>query len=267
MRRIEVLVGASVLLVACGGKAPAPIASASGTDVMHQVWDGGHSTDGTCSAVKACMEPKRGVACTEPPQVGVVQIIETPCLEGAKTWRIGQRSSNGSCAITEVTCADGRACDRSVRDVACPKPIDDVLRVAEPQTEPESPHADYSVSAVKNVEKGQAALAAHELDKAQEYFAFAVDRFPYSKYAHDAELGLLDVELARKDNVDETASKYCVFIEHHPFHPAVTSGDVACRVETALKRPCDRKNIRSSHCSPAAYCSSPAGESRPECRK
>ena len=123
------------------------------------------------------------------------------------------------------------------------------------------------MSAQKNVEKGQAALAAHQLDHAQKYFAFTLSRFPFSGFAHDAELGLADVEVARATViVEDTTVGYCQFIEHHPFHPAVTSGDVACRVQTAQKKPCDRARTWSAHCGRPKYCSSPAGESRPECR-
>ena len=150
----------------------------------------------------------------------------------------------------------------------------------EPTPEAEPPAADappanveYSVSVDKNMEKGRAALAANDHRAARAYFAFVVSRFPTSTKIHDAELGVLEADAAQyiaegRDDVD-TVTAHCSFIEHHPWHPRVVNGEVACQINKIQKAPCVAgQRVAPRYCSKLAYCAQvPKGElaKRPEC--
>ena len=118
---------------------------------------------------------------------------------------------------------------------------------------------EYSVSAVRNVEKGRDALGRHDLAAARAYFEFVIARFPFSGHAHDAELGLLDADAdemiaSGRDDID-TVVGYCGFITHHPFHPRVTSGEIACRIHTIQKTKCAPDDRTASrYCGAPGYC-------------
>jgi hypothetical protein len=155
----------------------------------------------------------------------------------------------------------------------CPAPT--------PPTESKSPEAtdemkavvpagvDYSVSAENNLIKGRESLVAKNYEAATAYFAFVLSRFPLSKFTHDAELGLVEAEVEARPVIGseyETAA-YCTFIQHHPFHPLVLNGDLACRVNKLQKSPCVAKQtLPSKYCPQPAYCSERAASTRPECK-
>ena len=91
---------------------------------------------------------------------------------------------------------------------------------------------------------------------------------------HDAELGLLDAAAMQflaegRDDVD-TVVDHCHFIEHHPWHPRVVNGDVACQINKIQKTPCVAgERIATRYCGAVKYCADvPKGElaKRPECK-
>lgn len=141
---------------------------------------------------------------------------------------------------------------------------------AEPDKLP--PGVEVSVNAERNITKGQEALDKNDLAAARAYFEFVISRFPQSKFRHEAELGLLDIEAAGylaegRDDVD-TTNGYCGFIEHHPWHPRVVSGDLACRLNKVQHTPCDPKDtFARRYCGIPAYCQNAEAAKRPECKK
>jgi hypothetical protein len=101
---------------------------------------------------------------------------------------------------------------------------------------------DFSVTAQQNLEKGRAALLAEDPRTARAYFQFAIDRFPMSSLRHDAELGLIEADAIEyiaqgRDDID-TITNHCVFIAHHPSHPRVVDGTVACEINRIQGTPC-----------------------------
>jgi hypothetical protein len=160
----------------------------------------------------------------------------------------------------------------------CPEPPPPPVAAQQPeappaQSEPDPdappPNVEYSVTAEKNLEKGRAALAKKDFAAARAYFTFLIGRFPHSSFIHDAELGLAEVEVTERPVIassDDTAA-YCQFIEHHPFHPLVTNGDLACRVNTLQKVPCVAKQtVPVKYCG-VSYCKAPDAAKRPECKQ
>ena len=146
-----------------------------------------------------------------------------------------------------------------------------------PDSEPTDgppPNVEYSVSVDKNLEKARAALDAKDHVAARAYYAFVISRFPMSTKIHDAELGLLDAAAMQflaegRDDVD-TVVDHCHFIEHHPWHPRVVNGDVACQINKIQKTPCVAgERIATRYCGAVKYCADvPKGElaKRPECK-
>ena len=91
---------------------------------------------------------------------------------------------------------------------------------------------NYSVSAQKNYESGDAALKADDWIAASKYFAFIKSRFPYSKYAVLAELRLADAEFGA-EHYAEAVDSYRLFIKLHPTHENVVNGYANFRIGSA----------------------------------
>jgi len=137
---------------------------------------------------------------------------------------------------------------------------------AEPDPSAPLANVEYSVSAERNIEKGRAAITAEDFAAARAYFQFAIDRFPFSSLVHDAELGLVETDTAElvklgRDDADSVVG-HCHFIAHHPFHPRVVNGDVACMVNKIQHTPCDANDrAAAKYCGAPDYCADlPKGE-------
>ena len=88
---------------------------------------------------------------------------------------------------------------------------------------------EYSVSAQRNYEKGEAQLKAKDWVAAAKYFGFIKSRFPYSKFAVLAELRLADAEFGAEQYL-EAIDSYRLFLKFHPTHDQVVNGYVAYRI-------------------------------------
>jgi hypothetical protein len=136
---------------------------------------------------------------------------------------------------------------------------------SEPIADPDpEPTVDFSVSAEQNYKKATDALAAKKPNDARQYFQFIVSRFPYSRFAHESELGLADITADQQGPIDDL----CLFIEHHPFHPRVANGEVACLTHTYRKQPCVKNEVYPPACGKPAYCKAAKADiaKRPECK-
>lgn len=94
---------------------------------------------------------------------------------------------------------------------------------------------EYSVSAQKNYDKGLKQLEAKDWVAASKYFSFIKSRFPYSKFAVLAELGLADAEFGAEQYV-EAIDSYRLFIKFHPTHEMVANGYTSYRIGEAYFR-------------------------------
>lgn len=83
--------------------------------------------------------------------------------------------------------------------------------------------AEYSVTAQENYQKGLAELEEEDWIAATKYFAFIKARFPYSKYAVVAELGMADAEFGA-GNYLKAIESYRLFVKFHPTHEKVENG-------------------------------------------
>jgi outer membrane protein assembly factor BamD len=93
----------------------------------------------------------------------------------------------------------------------------------------ESKQVTYSRTAQQNYEKGLAELKDENFPEAQKYFQFVKQKFPFSKYAVMAELGIADTQFAR-GNYTEAIDSYKSFTRMHPTHEKVEDGYVAFRI-------------------------------------
>src|SRR5204862_6355597 len=75
----------------------------------------------------------------------------------------------------------------------------------------------YSMTAKQNYEKGLAELKDENYPEAQKYFQFVRSKFPFSKYAVLAELGLADASFDRAAYT-EAIDAYKQFMRLHPTH-------------------------------------------------
>jgi len=101
-----------------------------------------------------------------------------------------------------------------------------------------SAHTDaveYSVNAQINYNRGVDELHRRDWTAASSYFTFITSRFPYSKYAELAELGLADIQFGQGQWLDAMAA-YRLFIKSHPFHDLVGNGYVSFRLGEAYGR-------------------------------
>jgi outer membrane protein assembly factor BamD len=87
----------------------------------------------------------------------------------------------------------------------------------------------YSLTAKQNYEKGLAELKDENYPEAQKYFQFVKQKYPFSKFAVLAELGIADTQFAR-GNYTEAIDSYKSFARLHPTHEKVEDGWVAFRI-------------------------------------
>jgi outer membrane protein assembly factor BamD len=93
----------------------------------------------------------------------------------------------------------------------------------------ESKPVTYSLTAKQNYEKGLAELKDENFPEAQKYFQFVKQKYPFSKFAVLAELGIADTQFAR-GNYLEAIDSYKSFARLHPTHEKVEDGYVAFRI-------------------------------------
>ena len=93
----------------------------------------------------------------------------------------------------------------------------------------ESKPVTYSLTAKQNYEKGLAELKDENFPEAQKYFQFVKQKYPFSKFAVLAELGIADTQFAR-GNYTEAIDSYKSFARLHPTHEKVEDGYVAFRI-------------------------------------
>ncbi|HEY4238630.1 MAG TPA: outer membrane protein assembly factor BamD [Kofleriaceae bacterium] len=94
---------------------------------------------------------------------------------------------------------------------------------------------EYSVSAQKNYDKGMKELDNKDWIAASKYFGFIKSRFPYSKFAVLAELGLADAEFGAEQYL-EAIDSYRLFNKFHPTHEKVVDGYTSFRIGDAYFR-------------------------------
>lgn len=87
----------------------------------------------------------------------------------------------------------------------------------------------YSATARQNYDKGVAELADENYLEADKYFRFVKSKFPFSKYAVLAELGLCDAKFQRGE-YQAAIDSYKAFIRLHPTHEKVEDGYAAYRI-------------------------------------
>lgn len=259
MLAASIRVGAGLALMsaaaACsGGHTPKTTPS---SQPMRQIWtvnvDGG-----ACYAYAHCGALEPAEHCQHVGTATVtVQIEEVPCLADrpdVQQWDIGQLASDGSCVILSAKCgADLAPCAPPTQPASC---LDIAATAFAPSgAAEEAGPPDVAVTAQGNLDKGRAALAAKDAKRARGYFEFALQRFPLATLVHEVELGLVDADAlelgAGSPGALDPIASHCAFIAHHPWHPRVVSGEVACQLERLQKRPCvpgDRAAERS--CSP-----------------
>jgi outer membrane protein assembly factor BamD len=78
----------------------------------------------------------------------------------------------------------------------------------------------YSETARQNFELGEKALKAGKGAEAQAYFEYVRNKYPYSKYAAEADLGVADSLFADSKWL-EAADAYDFYIRFHPVHEKV----------------------------------------------
>lgn len=87
----------------------------------------------------------------------------------------------------------------------------------------------YSLTAKQNYEKGVAELKDENFPEAMKYFQFVKQKYPFSKFAVLAELGMADTQFAR-GNYNEAIDAYKNFARLHPTHEKVEDGYAAFRI-------------------------------------
>lgn len=214
----------ALALAACGG---APAARApGGATAFHQIWDVTADADG-CVAYMLCYGELSAPCDPAPPAAEqIVAGVPYACLPGRSKAQLGQRRDTRACVLLP----------EGTEEVPCPQasPMAWYPGEGEPaEAEPESSGVELSVSARRNVEKGQEALARHDVAAARAYFEFTLTRYPQSSFVHEAERGLLGVALAEaRAPAGDLAQATCLFVEHHPSAPQVVSGELTCPAGT-----------------------------------
>ena len=79
---------------------------------------------------------------------------------------------------------------------------------------------DYAAEAESNLRSGQEALESKDWLRAEQYFEFVRQKFPYLEASKEAELRLADVDFERGLNT-EAREKYEAFIKQYPTHAQV----------------------------------------------
>lgn len=90
-------------------------------------------------------------------------------------------------------------------------------------------NVNYSATARQNYDKGVAELADENYLESDKYFRFVKSKFPFSKYAVLAELGLSDGKFQRGE-YQAAIDSYKAFIRLHPTHEKVEDGYAAYRI-------------------------------------
>ncbi len=90
----------------------------------------------------------------------------------------------------------------------------------------------YAVTARQNHEKGEKKLKSKSWVAAAKYFAFVKARFPYSKYAVLAEMGMADAEFGAGHYL-QAIDGYKLFIKFHPTHDMTINGYASYRIGEA----------------------------------
>lgn len=96
-------------------------------------------------------------------------------------------------------------------------------------TSDEGKAVTYSLTAKQNYDKGIVELKDENYQEATRYFSFVRQKFPFSKYAVLAELGLADTQYER-GNYQEAIDAYKNFLRLHPTHEKVEDGYTAYRI-------------------------------------
>jgi len=94
---------------------------------------------------------------------------------------------------------------------------------------------EYSVKAQTNYDRGVQELNRRDWIAASKYFSFITSRFPYSKYAPLAELGLADVQFGT-EQYPKAIDAYRLFMKSYPQHELVENGHVSFRIGEAYGR-------------------------------
>jgi outer membrane protein assembly factor BamD len=90
----------------------------------------------------------------------------------------------------------------------------------------------YAVSAERNYERGVEELEKKQWERAARYFQFVKTRFPYSRYAVLAELGLADAQ-AGAGNQRTAIESYSNFLKLNPTHELSRNGYVGYKMAKA----------------------------------
>jgi outer membrane protein assembly factor BamD len=80
---------------------------------------------------------------------------------------------------------------------------------------------DYAAEAESNLRLGQEAMESKDWLRAEQYFEYVRQKFPYLEAAREAELRLADVDFERGGSYPEAREKYETFIKLHPTHAQV----------------------------------------------
>jgi outer membrane protein assembly factor BamD len=95
-----------------------------------------------------------------------------------------------------------------------------------------SSEVSYAVSAERNYERGVEELEKKQWERAARYFQFVRTRFPYSRYAVLAELGLADAQ-AGAGNQRAAIEAYSNFLKLNPTHELSRNGYVGYKMAKA----------------------------------
>ncbi len=90
----------------------------------------------------------------------------------------------------------------------------------------------YAVTARQNYEKGEKKLKSKSWVASAKYFAFVKARFPYSKYAVLAEMGMADAEFGAGHYL-QAIDGYKLFGKFHPTHDLTINGYFSYRIGEA----------------------------------
>jgi outer membrane protein assembly factor BamD len=90
----------------------------------------------------------------------------------------------------------------------------------------------YDDSAEANYKKGLAELEDESFTEAIKYFSYVKNKFPFSRFATLAELGIADTYFAQEKYM-EAVDAYRMFEKFHPTHPKVTSGYTSYKIAKA----------------------------------
>ncbi len=102
-------------------------------------------------------------------------------------------------------------------------------------TNPGPTSVSYAVTAKENFQQGSEHLEKKHWIAAAKFFAFVKARFPYTKYAVEADLGLAEAEFGALNYV-EAIDAFKRFIKFHPTHARVTDGYAQFKIADSYYR-------------------------------